>query len=120
MFQNSRQTKEHVESVLNAEREKWAQEKARSQQALRSAEAELARLREETMKDAVPHIPVSGHESDTEEITWPRAKVGSLYHELFLLCIRPKVLWFESGDLANKVDVLFSLGQNEMPYVVFK
>ena len=118
MFQNSRQTKEHVETVLNAEREKWAQEKARSQEALRSAEAELARLREEASKDAFPHIPVSGHESDAEEITWPRAKVGSLYHELFLLCI--KLLWFESGVLANKVDVLFSLGQNGMPYVVFK
>jgi len=77
--QNSRQTKEHVESVLNAEREKWAQEKARSQQALRSAEAELARLREEASKDAVPPIPVSGHESDTEEITWPRAKILKLY-----------------------------------------
>ena len=82
MFQNSRQTKEHVHSVLHAEREKWAQEKARSQQALRSAEAELARLREEASKDVAPRLPVSGHESDTEEITWPRAKVGELYHEL--------------------------------------
>lgn len=83
MFQNSRQTKEHVDSVLNAEREKWALEKARSQQALRSAEAELARLREEASKDDVPRIPVSGHESDTEETVWPRAKVGTLYHEYF-------------------------------------
>ena len=79
MFQNSRQTKEHVESVLKAEREKWAQEKARSQQALRSAEVELARLKEEVSKDTAPRIPVGGHESDTEEITWPRAKVGELY-----------------------------------------
>ena len=83
MFQNSRQTKEHVESVLNAEREKWAQEKARSQQALRSAEVELARLKEEASKDTALRIPVSGHESYTDEITWPRAKVGELYHEFF-------------------------------------
>ena len=60
----------------------WAQEKARSQQALRSAEAEVARLREEAIKDAPTRIPVSGHESDTEEITWPRAKVGILCHEV--------------------------------------
>lgn len=68
--------------MLNAERERWAQEKARSQQALRSAEAEVARLREEVSKDAPTRIPVSGHESDTEEVTWPRAKVGILCHEL--------------------------------------
>ena len=88
MLQNSRQTKEQVESVLHAEREKWAQEKARSQQALRSAEAEVARLREEASKDSAPRIPVNSHKSDTEEITWPCAKVGELYHQLFLLCIR--------------------------------
>lgn len=93
MFQNSRQTKEHVESVLNAEREKWAQEKARSQQALRSAEVELARLKEEASKDTAPRIPVGGHESATEEITWPRAKVGEMYHEyvcFFLMYVRTK------------------------------
>lgn len=64
--------------MLNAEREVWAQEKARSQQALRSAEAELARLNEEISKDTgTPRIPLSSRESDTDEITWPRSKVGS-------------------------------------------
>ena len=56
----------------------WAQEKARSQQALRLAEAELARLREENSKEPAMRIPVSSHGSDTEEVTWPRAKVGVL------------------------------------------
>ena len=66
--------------MLNTEREMWAQERARSQQALRSAEAELARLREEISKDiGTPRIPVSSHESDTDEITWPRSKVGSVW-----------------------------------------
>ena len=104
MFQNSRQIKEHVESVLNAEREKWAQEKARSQQALRSAEAELARLKEEASKDAVPRIPVSGHESDTEEITWPRAKVMIVLPDVG--CLK------RVKGLCNRTTFLFYLGVN--------
>ena len=59
----------------------WAQEKAQSQQALRAAQVELARLREEVSKEAAARIPVSGHESDTDETTWPRAKVGILLNK---------------------------------------
>lgn len=65
--------------MLNTERELWAQEKAESQQALRAAQAELARLREEVNKETAARIPVSGHESDADESTWPRAKVGVLF-----------------------------------------
>ena len=54
----------------------WAQEKAESQQALRAAHSELSRLREEVNRDAVARMPVSSHESDTNDTTWPHAKVG--------------------------------------------
>ena len=47
-----------------------------SQQALRAAQVEQSRLREELNKDAATRIPVSSHESDSDEITWPRAKVS--------------------------------------------
>lgn len=68
--------REHAESVLKSEREIWGREKMESQQALRAAQVELSRLREELNKEAATRIPVSSHESDTDEITWPRAKVG--------------------------------------------
>lgn len=60
----------------------WAQEKAESQQALRAAQTELSRLREEANKEAAARVPVSGRESETEEATWPRAKVGVLCNEV--------------------------------------
>ena len=75
-FQNSRLSREHADSVLNAEREMWAQEKEEFQQALSAAQAELSRVREELSKEPAAFVPVSGHESDTDETTWPRAKVG--------------------------------------------
>lgn len=65
--------------MLNAEREMWAQEKEEFQRALSAAQAELSRVREELSKDAATRVPVSGHESDTDETTWPRAKVGSCF-----------------------------------------
>lgn len=74
--QSSRLVREHAESVLKTEREIWAREKMESQQALRAAQVEQSRLREELNKDAATRIPVSGHESDSDEITWPRAKVS--------------------------------------------
>lgn len=75
--------------MLKAEREMWAQEKAESQQALRAAHSELSRLREEASKDAATRLPASGHESDTDDITWPRAKVRVLcYKALLSLCLR--------------------------------
>lgn len=75
--QSSRLTREHAESVLRTERERWAQEKAESQQALRATQAELSRVRHEAVKDVGASISVSGHESEGE-VTWPRSKVGSL------------------------------------------
>lgn len=74
--QSSRLVREHAETVLKTEREIWAREKMESQQALRAAQVEQSRLREELNKDAATRIPVSGHESDSDEITWPRAKVS--------------------------------------------
>ena len=74
--QSSRLVREHAESVLKTERETWAREKTESQQALRTAQIELLRLKEELSKEAVTRAPVSGNEPVTEEITWPRAKVG--------------------------------------------
>ena len=63
-FQNSRLSRERAESVLNAEREMWAQEIEEFQQALSAAQVELSRVGEELRKEPASRVRVSGHESD--------------------------------------------------------
>ena len=54
----------------------WNQEKEEFQQALSAARAEQSRVREELTKEPAARVPVSCHESNTDETTWPPAKVG--------------------------------------------
>ena len=87
--QSFRQATEQIESVLKAERERWAKEKAESQKALHAAQTELSRLRAETRKQSalrtLSNVPVSGHEPENERSTWSHAKVRNLELPVFAL-----------------------------------